>query len=110
MFEAMFSENELTRRSRSRLWTNRLWILSGALGTATVVSMVLVVHDTERQHAAAGMVAKAAANQAASTAAGRLEILALETFAPAAPWETRPSVTSHAKSPVRTENPAAASP
>ena len=53
MFEAMFSENELTRRSRSRLWTNRLWILSGALGTATLVSMVLVVHDTERQRAAA---------------------------------------------------------
>ena len=94
MFEAMFSENELTRRSRSRLWTNRLWILSGALGTATLVSMVLVVHDTERQRAAAGMVAKAAANQAASTAAGRLEILALETFAPAAPWEARSSVST----------------
>jgi hypothetical protein len=40
------------------------------------------------------MVAKAAANQAASTAAGRLEILALETFAPAAPWETRSSVST----------------
>ena len=96
MFEAMFSENELTRRSRSRLWTNRLWILSGALGAATLVSTVLVVHDTERQRAAAGMVAKAAASQTASTAAGRLEILALETFAPAAPWETRSSVTSAA--------------
>ena len=93
MFEAMFSENELTRRSRSRLWTNRLWILSGVLGAATLVSTVLVVHDSERQRAAAGMAAKAAASQTASTAAGRLEILALETFAPAAPWETRSSVT-----------------
>ena len=94
MFEAMFSENELTRRSRSRLWTNRLWILSGVLGTATLVSTVLVVHDSERQRTAAGMAAKAVANQAASAAAGRLEILALETFAPAAPWEMRSSVTT----------------
>ena len=83
----MFSENEITRRSRSRLWTNRLWILSGALGAVTIFSMVVIVHDTGRQRTAAAMVAKATADQAASTAAGRLEILALETFAPAAPWE-----------------------
>jgi len=94
MFGAMFSENELTRRSRSSLWSNRLWILSGVLALATIVSMVFVVHDSGRQRTAAAMVSKSAADQAAAVAAGRLEILALETFSPAEPWETRASLTA----------------
>ena len=69
MFGAMFSENELTRRSRSSLWSNRLWILSGVLALATIVSMVFVVHDSGRQRTAAAMVSKSAADQAAAVAA-----------------------------------------
>ena len=80
----MFAQNDpLPRRSRSGLWTNRLWILSAALGAATMGSAAVLVHDSGRQRAAATMVSK-----------GRLEILALETFAPASPWETRSSKTN----------------
>src|SRR3954451_33083 len=101
MFLTMFARNEpdphpFPSRSRSPLWTNRLWILSAALGAATLGSAAVMVHDTGRQHAAATMVAKARADQAVSAAAGRLEILALETFAPASPWETRASKTKQA--------------
>ena len=92
MFPTMFAQNELARRSRSRLWINRLWILSAALGAATLGSGVVIVHDTGRQRASAAVVAKSRAEQIASAAAGRLEILALETFAPAAPWETHRSM------------------
>jgi signal transduction histidine kinase len=78
-------------RSRSRLWTGRLWILSAALGVATLVSTATIIHDTGRQRAAAALVAKSTAGQIVSTAGGRLEILALETFAPVTPWDTRSS-------------------
>jgi signal transduction histidine kinase len=60
-------------------------------------SAAVLVHDSGRQRAAATMVSKARVEQAASAAAGRLEILALETFAPASPWETRSSKTNQAE-------------
>lgn len=94
----MFAQNApLPSRSRSRLWTNRLWILAGALGAAAFGSTAVIVHDTGRQRAAGTMVSKARAEQAAAAATGRLEILALETFAPASPWEVRSARTKQSE-------------
>ncbi len=82
------ASNEMPTRPRSRLWTNRLWVLSGVLGVATLASTAAIIHDSSRQIAAARLLARSAARQAAAIATGRLEILALETFAPVAPWGT----------------------
>jgi signal transduction histidine kinase len=90
MFSIMSAQNVPASRSRSPLWASRLWILSAALGAASLGSAAAIVHDTGRMRAAAGLVAKATAEQVASAAAGRLEILAVETFAPVAPWDARP--------------------
>src|SRR5947208_17033396 len=90
MFLVMVTQNDLPQRPRSRLWTNRLWILSAALGAATLASTAAIIHDTGRQRAAAALVAKSTVGQFLSTASGRLELLALETFAPVTPWEPRP--------------------
>ena len=85
----VFAQNELPRQTRSRLWANRLWILSGVLGMTTLGATAAIIHDTSRQTAAARLVARATAHQVAAVAAGRLENLAIQTFAPVAPWETR---------------------
>ena len=82
------ANNEMPTRQRSRLWTNRLWVLSGLLGAATLASTAAIIHDSSRQISAGRLLARSAAQQAATIAAGRLQILALETFAPVAPWET----------------------
>ena len=97
MFLTMVTPNALADRRRPRLWTSRLWILSGALGAATLGSGVTILHDTGRQRAAAALVAKSTASQFVAAGSGRLEILALETFAPVAPWETHPSLTRGAE-------------
>ena len=83
----MFAQSGRGARPRSPFWTNRLWILSAALGAATLGSTAAIVHDNTRHRAAAQAVARSAAERVAAAAAERLQILALETFAPATPWE-----------------------
>lgn len=84
----MFAQNELPRQKRSRLWANRLWILSGILGATTLGASAAIIHDASRQAAAAHLVARSTSHQVATVAAGRLENLAIQTFAPVSPWET----------------------
>ena len=88
----MFSENELTRRSRSRLWKSAL-DLPGALGTATLVSMVLVVHDatTAGRRGNGGEGGSQSSGVDCRWTPGDTRPRA---FAPAAPWETRSSVST----------------
>jgi len=93
----VFAQNELPRQARSRLWANRLWILSGVLGMTTLGATAAIIHDTSRQTAAAHLVARSTAHQVAVVAAGRLENLAIQTFAPVAPWQTRASATPQAE-------------
>lgn len=88
----MFAQNDLPSRSSSRLWTNRLWVLSGVLGAATLGATAGIIHDTERQRAGVFLVAKSTAGELVSAASGHLEILSMKTFAPAAPWDTRPAM------------------
>jgi signal transduction histidine kinase len=59
----------------------------------TLGASAAIIHDTSRQTAAAHLVARSTSHQIAVVAAGRLENLAIQTFAPVAPWETRPSPT-----------------
>ncbi len=87
----MLAQNELPRQTRSRLWANRLWILAGVLGMTTLGATAAIIHDTSRQTAAAHLVARSTSHQVAVVAAGRLENLAIQTFAPVSPWETRSS-------------------
>jgi signal transduction histidine kinase len=84
--------NDLEPKRASGRWSNRLWILSGALGGASILSTMSIVHDTSRQHAAIASIARSTAEQVVALAGSRLEIIALETFAPVAPWAVRPSV------------------
>ena len=93
----MFAQNELPRRTRSRLWANRLWILSGVLGMTTLGATAAIIHDASRQTAAAHLVARSTSRQLAVVAAGRLENLAIQTFAPVAPWESRTSASAAAE-------------
>ena len=74
------------RPRRSGLSNNRLWLLSAALGAATIVAMVGIIHDTSRQRAVAHSLARSMGEQVVALAAGRLEVLALQTFAPVMPW------------------------
>src|SRR5262245_4508909 len=69
---------------RWRLRQNRLWILAGLLGAATVHSFVWIIHDTSQRHVAASLVRKATADRIAAYATERVTTLALETFAPVA--------------------------
>ena len=71
-------------RSRSSL----LWLLSAVLGAATLFAAVDTIHDTSQRRLALHFLARGMAEQAAALASGRLEVLALETFAPVTPWST----------------------
>ena len=93
----MFAQNELPRQTRSRLWANRLWILSAVLGTTTLGATAAIIHDASRQTAAARLVARSTSHQLAVVAAGRLENLAIQTFAPVSPWELRSSASPAAE-------------
>jgi signal transduction histidine kinase len=57
----------------------------------TLGATAAIIHDTSRQTAAAHLVARSTSHQVAVVAAGRLENLAIQTFASVAPWETRSS-------------------
>src|SRR5262245_61029736 len=70
-------------RDRWRLRQNRLWILAGLLGAATLYSFVGIIHDTGPRHVAANLVRQATAERISSYAESRLTTIALETFAPA---------------------------
>lgn len=48
----------------------------------------MIVHDTSRQRAAVHSVVRSTAEQVVALAGSHLEILALETFAPAMPWSS----------------------
>jgi signal transduction histidine kinase len=85
----VFAKNELPRQTRSRIWANRLWILSGILFATTFGATATIIHDAGRQTAAAHLVARSTSHQVAAVAAGRLENLAIQTFAPVAPWQTQ---------------------
>jgi signal transduction histidine kinase len=77
---------------RPRLSHNRLWFLSAALAAATIVAMVAIIHDTSRQRAVARSLARSVGEQVAALAAGRLEVVALQTFAPVMPWASHDPV------------------
>jgi signal transduction histidine kinase len=78
--------NDLRPQRASDLWNNRLWVLSAALGAASIVSMAAIVHDTSRQRAAVRSIVRSMAEAVIALAGNRVEMLALETFAPAVPW------------------------
>lgn len=84
----MSAHRDTGSHRRRRLRTGRLWILAGILGAVTIFSMAAAIHDTGQRREAAGRVAHTAAEQIAIHAGARLLMLALETFAPAAPWVT----------------------
>jgi signal transduction histidine kinase len=63
-------------------------MLSAALFAASVISTAMIIHDTSRQRAAVHSVVRSTAEQVVALAGSRLEILALETFAPAIPWSS----------------------
>ena len=69
-----------------------LWLLAAALGAAAISSMATAIHDTERHNRSGRLILRATEQQIETDAAARLEAIALQTFAPAAPWETRPSL------------------
>jgi len=78
--------NDLRPKRASDLWTNRLWILAGVLGAASLVSTATIIHDTSRQRAALHSVVRSTAEQVVALAGSHVEILAVETFASVAPW------------------------
>jgi signal transduction histidine kinase len=81
---------------RSRLLSNRLWLLAAALGVASTLAVAFVIHDSRRLQAAAQSVARATAEQVAALTSGRIELLALETFAPVTPWSVQSPVPGRA--------------
>jgi hypothetical protein len=93
----MSAQNELPRQTRSRIWANRLWILSGILFATTLGATAAIIHDASRQTAAAHLVARSTSHQVASVAAGRLENLAIQTVAPVAPGRTKSAATAGAE-------------
>jgi signal transduction histidine kinase len=93
----VFAHNELPRQTRSRLWANRLWLLSAVLGMTTLGATAAIIHDASRQTAAAHVVVRATSHQVVAAAADRLENLAIQTFAPVAPWEPGTSSTAAAE-------------
>ncbi len=64
----------------------RLWVLASALAAATILFIVSVVHDSARLRTAGQAMAQSTAEQVAALVSGRLEVLALEVFAPTMPW------------------------
>jgi len=84
--------NDLRPKRRSALWNNRLWILSAALGAASIITTAAIVHDTSRQRAAVHSVLRSIAEQVLALATSRVEVLALETFAPVMPWSPAPTM------------------
>lgn len=78
--------NDLRPKHGLGLWNNRLWILSAGLGAASIISAATIIHDTTRQRTALHAVVRSTAEQIVGLAGSRVEMLALEMFAPAAPW------------------------
>src|SRR5678816_4843365 len=68
--------------ARWRLRHNRLWVLAALLAAATMYSFVSIIHDTSQRHVAANLVRRATAERISSFASERVQVLALETFAP----------------------------
>lgn len=62
----------LSSQRRWRLWTGRLWILSAALGLATIAAMVGLIHDTSQRREAAALVAITTGQQVLQAAHERL--------------------------------------
>ncbi|MEP6690590.1 MAG: HAMP domain-containing sensor histidine kinase [Gemmatimonadaceae bacterium] len=79
----MAARNDLGIQRRWRLRTSYLWILAAALGAASIFTAASIVHDTTQHREAARLVLRATAVHIAALAAGRLEVLALQTLAPA---------------------------
>ena len=71
-------------------------MLAAVLGAMTVVHAALIIHDTARRREAVHLATRATARQAAARAAGRLELLAAETFAPVAQWAAPGPLAPHA--------------
>lgn len=63
---------KLGSQRRWRIWTGRLWILSIALGIATIISTVGIIHDSGQRHEAAGVVAATTVQQVAAATHERL--------------------------------------
>lgn len=66
--------------------STRLWLLAGVLGAATAYQAAAMIHDTSEVRAAARMAARAAAERIAAHAGTLLDVMALQMFAPVAPW------------------------
>lgn len=79
---------DLAASRRSRGWSNRLWILSGVLGLLTAVHLIGVVHDGRAWRASLRATAQATAEQHAERINERLQLFALETFAPVNRYNT----------------------
>ena len=78
--------NDLRPKQGLGLWNNRLWILSAGLGAASIISAATIIHDTTRQRTALHAVVRSTAEQIVGLAGSRVEMLALEMFAPATLW------------------------
>src|SRR5688572_13992467 len=73
---------DLASGRKSRLWSNRLWILAALLFIAAILHMAGVIHDNRAWRAAIDSVVQATAEQHAERVNERLQLYALETFSP----------------------------
>jgi signal transduction histidine kinase len=73
---------------RRRLPTGIWWLVVAAVGAATIWSMTSAVHDSGQRREAAVLAARAVVDHIATLVAGRLEVMAATTLAPALPWSS----------------------
>ncbi|MEP6834588.1 MAG: HAMP domain-containing sensor histidine kinase [Gemmatimonas sp.] len=85
---------DLASSRQSRRWSNRLWILSGFLGIVTAVHVAGVVHDDRSWRASLRATAQATAEQHAERINERLQLFAMETFAPVSRYDRSESAPS----------------
>lgn len=80
---------DLAGNRRTRSWSTRLWILSGLLGLLTAVHLVAVIHDDRTWRSSLRATAQATAEQHAERINERLQLFAMETFAPVYRFDSR---------------------
>ena len=76
----MRASREWGGRRRWRPGNSGLWFLAAVLAAATVVSSVSIVHSSSQHRAVASLVSRSGADQVATRAAARLELLAARLF------------------------------
>jgi signal transduction histidine kinase len=81
----MTARTDFGTRQRWRLRSSRLWLLAAALGAVSVFSSASLIHDTGQRREAARLTAQSMAEHLSLLAGMRLELYAVQTFAPVTP-------------------------